>query len=381
MPFTYDPPAAEAPLAGASPPDLSSLPVLLARVRGPAARKELPDFTRQLATLLQAGTNTPEALETLRGDVQSPELRRTVEALEVATKRGLPLHAAMRRHPRVFGRVYVEIVAAGERSGTLERMLDPLAAGLVTAEKIRSRVQRAMIQPLFSLAATFLGGWYMVQKVVPTFAEIYAREGIELPAVTRALLALADVAERVGDGGLIGVGVLLLMLPKVLELPAVRSVADRVVLRLPILGALARLSAVSSFMRFYSMLLATDAVQEAEAIELAAQTAANSAVAARLAAAARDVAAGTRKVSGALARTGDVPPIYVQILRTGEASGQSARLAAYAADRLEEKVMDQVEKAQAAVVPLATCVVIAVVAVMLVGLYGPMTGLYQVLLR
>jgi type II secretory pathway component PulF len=76
-----------------------------------------------------------------------------------------------------------------------------------------------------------------------------------------------------------------------------------------------------------------------------------------------------------------VPPICVQILRTGETTGQVTKLAASAADRLEEKVMDQVEKAQAAVVPLATCVVICVVAVILVGLYGPMTGLYRVLLR
>jgi type II secretory pathway component PulF len=141
------------------------------------------------------------------------------------------------------------------------------------------------------------------------------------------------------------------------------------------------MSSVSSFMRFFALLLSTDAIQEAEAIELAAQTAPNSAMAARLAGAARDVAAGTRRVSGALERTGVVPPVYVQILRTGEATGQVTRLAGYAADRLEEKVGDQVERAQAAMVPLATGVVIAVVGVMLVGLYGPMSGLYEVLLR
>jgi type IV pilus assembly protein PilC len=387
MSFTYD---AVAPVPGAlapgggepqGPPPAGRLAAYLAGLRGPSARKELPDFTRQLATLLQAGTNAPEALETLRRDVQSRELRTAVEALEVATKRGLPLYAAMRRHPRIFDRVYTEIVAAGERSGTLERMLDPLAAGLVTAEKIRGRVSRAMIQPVFSLAATFLGGWYMIQKVVPTFAGIYEREGVELPVVTRGLIALANLAEATGDAGLIAVGALLLLLPRVLRAPGVRAVSDRIVLRLPIIGPLARISSVSSFMRFFSMLLATEAIQEAEAIELAAQTAPNSAVAARLAEAARDVAAGTTKVSGALERTGVVPPIYVQILRTGETTGHVTKLAAYAADRLEERVVDQVEKAHAALVPLVTCVVISVVAVILVGLYGPMTGLYKVLLR
>ncbi len=260
-------------------------------------------------------------------------------------------------------------------------MLDPLAAGLITAGRIRSKVSRAMIQPMFSLGATFLGGWYMVQKVVPTFADIYQREGVELPIVTRFLIGVANLASAAGNTGLIVLATVFLLLPRVLDLPAVRGLSHRAVLRIPIVGPLSRNSSIASFMRFFSMLLSTEAIQEAEAIELAARTAPNRAIADRLAAAARDVAAGTRKVSGALERTGVVSPIHVQILRTGERTGQVARLASYAADRLEESVMGQVEKAQDAVVPLATCVVIAVVGVMLVGLYGPMTGLYEILLR
>jgi type II secretory pathway component PulF len=390
MSFTYeaDPapraggPAVSQDDGGTSPRGLASLvQENVARLRGPSAKRELPDFTRQLATLLQAGTNPPEALETLRGEIQSRELRAAVMSLEVATKRGLPLHAAMRRHPKVFDTVYTEIVAAGVEAGTLERMLERLAVALVTAEKVRAKVARAMIQPLFSLAATLLGGWYMIQKVVPTFVGIYEREGVELPAVTRALLAMAEATEAVGDAGLIAAGVVLLFLPRVFAAPGVRSLVDRAVLRLPIIGPLAKISSVANFMRFLSMLLATDAIQEARAIELAARTARNSSIAGRLGTAARDVAAGTSKVAGALKRTGVVPPVYVQILRTGEATGKLTDLSGYAADRLEEKVLDQVEKAQAAVVPLATCVVIAMVAVMLIGLYGPMTGLYQVLMK
>ena len=387
MRFTYDAPASAglstaARLGSGGPAsDPTSVVALLARFTGPSAKRELPDFSRQLATLLQAGTNTPDALESLRADVQSRELRAAVEAMEIDTKRGLSLHAAMRRHPRIFDRVYTEIVAAGERAGTLERMLDPLATGLVTAEKIRSEVGRAMIQPMFSLGATFLGGWYMIEKVVPTFAEIYQREGVELPVVTRGMIAMAHFADSMGNVGLFALAAVMLLLPRLFDTAAARALKDRVVLRLPIVGPLARLSSVSSFMRFFSMLLSTESIQEAEAIELAAQTAPNSVVAARLGGAARDVAAGTQKISGALERTGVVPRIYVQILRTGENTGQVTKLSGYAADRLEEKVMDQVKRTQAAVVPLATCVVICVVAVMMMGLYGPMTGLYKVLLR
>lgn len=353
----------------------------VAHLRGPAHGKELPDFTRQLATLLKAGSNAPEALETLVPDIESPALREAVEALELATKRGLPLNKAMRAHPRIFDRVYTEIIAAGEHAGTLDRMLDPLATGLVTAEKIRSKVARAMIQPMFTLGATFMGGWYMIQTVVPTFAGIYEREGVELPIVTRMLIALGNVASAAGDGAFFAAGIGLLLLPKILSLPAVRDVKDRLLLRIPIIGPLQKLSSVSRFMRFFSMLLSTKSIHEAEAIQLAAQTAPNSAVAARLAAAAQDVAAGTKKVSGALERTGVIPRIYIQILRTGEKTGEVPELAAYAAERLEEKVMSQVEKAQEALIPLVMFVVIGVVALMMIGLYGPMAGLYKVLLH
>jgi type II secretory pathway component PulF len=179
----------------------------------------------------------------------------------------------------------------------------------------------------------------------------------------------------------VAAGVILLLLPKILAAPAVRRLRDRLVLRLPIVGPLARLASVSSFMRFFSMLISTEAIQEAEAIELAAQTAPNSVVASRLAAAAQDVAAGTKNVSGALEATGVLPASCVQILRQGERTGQMSKLSAYAAERLEERVREQVAKAKEAVVPIATCVVIAVVAVMMIGLYGPMTGLYKVLLK
>jgi type IV pilus assembly protein PilC len=387
MSYTYDAPVPGSALGVketvASTGRFHGFPIrrLLAGVRGPAAGKELPDFTRQLATLLKAGSNTPAALEALVPDIQSPALREAVEALELATKRGLPLNKAMRAHPRIFDRVYTEIVAAGEQAGTpMEDMLDPLAAGLVTAEKIRSKIARAMIQPMFTLGATCLGGWYMIQTVVPTFAGIYEREGVDLPLVTRLLIELGNVAATVGDGALFAAGIGLLSLPKILASPAVRTVTDRMVLRIPIIGPLQTLGSVARFMRFFSMLLSTKTIHEAEAIQLAAQTAPNSAIAARLAAAAENVAAGTKNVSGALERTGVVPRIYIQILRTGEASGELPELTAYAAERLEERVMSQVEKAQEALIPLVMLIVIGVVALMMVALYGPMAGLYKVLL-
>ena len=387
MSYRYDTPPvassglrASAPIARA-PRIAGALSRMAVQLRGPAPAKELPDFTRQLATLLRAGTNTPEALETLVADLQSPALRRAVEALEEATKRGLPLHKAMRAHPAVFDRVYTEIVAAGEQAGTLERMLEPLATGLITAERIRSRIARAMIQPAFTLAATLLGGWYMIQTVVPTFAGIYAQEGVELPVVTRILIAVGEATSAAGDLGFAAAGVGLLLLPKLLAAPRVRAVMDRLVIRLPILGPLQRLGSVARFMRFFSMLLSTKATHEADAIQLAAQTAPNSYIAAKLALAAQDVASGNRKVSGALERTGVIPRVYIQILRTGERTGEDAELAGYAADRLEEKVMAQVESGQEVLLPLVGFLVIAIVGFIMVGLFGPLTGLSGVLLN
>jgi type IV pilus assembly protein PilC len=359
----------------------STLTQLAAAIRrGPSARQELPGFTRQLSTLLHAGTNAPEALETLRPGLASPELKRTVEVLEVATKRGLPLYAAMRDHPKVFDRVYTEIVAAGEQAGSLSRMLDPLADGLVAEERMRRKARRAMIYPVFSLAATVIGGWYMVQRVVPTFASIYEREGVELPAITQALLALSDLAGYVGELGLFALAAVLISVPRLLALPAVKARTDALVLRVPVIGQLARVRALSNFMRYFALLLSSGA-QEVDAIELAAQTAPNLALAEKLGAAAREVATGSAKISAALQRTGVVPPTWVQVLQTGEKSGQLARLTAFAAARLEEEAEDALASVQALSEPLALTIVALAVGFLVVGLYAPMANLYQVLLQ
>ena len=384
MGFTYAPDGTAAdpgrPRAQQSGAGISTQIAAFLR-RGPAARKELPGFTRQLSTLLHAGTNAPEALETLRPGVSSPELRRTVEALEIATKRGLPLYAAMREHPNVFDRVYTEIVAAGEQAGTLSKMLDPLADGLVAEERLRRKTRRAMIYPVFSLAATVIGGWYMVQKVVPTFASIYEREGVELPSITRVLLALSDVAGRAGEAGMLVLAAVLIAIPRVLALPAVKPRVDALMLRLPVLGKLARVRSLSNFMRYFALLLSTGSIQEVDAIELAAQTAPNLALSEKLAAAAREVAMGTAKISTALQRTGVVPPTWVQVMQTGEKSGQLAHLTEFAAARLEEEAEDAVAGVQALSEPLALTIVALAVGFLVVGLYAPMANLYQVLLQ
>lgn len=286
----------------------------------------------------------------------------------------------MRRHPRIFDRVYTEIVAAGEAAGTLDTMLDPLAAELIAAQELRRKITSAMIQPMFTVAAALIGGWYMVQTVVPTFAAVYEREGVELPAITRFMIQAAEIGSKVGDVGLIGLGAFLLLLPKVFAMPPVRALRDRLILRLPVVGPLAVSGSVTNFMRFYALLI-TSGMEETAAIELAAHTATNSVVAARLAAVAQDVAAGTKKVSGALQKTGMVPVTTIQVLRTGELSGQDAQMAAFAARRLHAKVESQIEQGQKTLVAFVGFLVIAMVGAMMVGLYGPMQGLYEVLLK
>lgn len=391
MGFSYAPDGAAArmggrpfkePVATSPGPGTSYLERLAALPRrGPSARQELPGFTRQLSTLLHAGTNAPEALETLGPGLASPELRRTAEALEIATKRGLPLYAAMREHTKVFDRVYTEIVAAGEQAGTLSKMLDPLADGLVAEERRRRKARRALIYPVFSLTATVIGGWYMIQRVVPTFASIYERQGVDLPAITQLLLALSDVAGRVGEAGMLVLAAVLLGIPRVAGHPAVKPRVDAFVLRLPVVGHLARVQSLANFMRYFALLLSTGSIPEVDAIELAAQTAPNLALAEKLGAAAREVATGTSKISVALKRTGVVPPTWVQVIQTGEISGQLAHLTNFAALRLAEEADDAVEGVQALSEPLSLTIVALAVGFLVVGLYAPMANLYQVLLQ
>jgi type II secretory pathway component PulF len=384
MGFTYEAPAvparASAP-AGGHTAWAGGLKGALQRARGPSARQELPAFTRQLATLLHAGTNAPEALETLRPGVVSRELRAAVEALELDTKRGLALSAAMRLHPNVFSRVYTEVVEAGEQAGTLDRMLDPLAANLLLDERMRRKTTRAMSYPAFSLGATVIGGWYLLGNVVPTFASIYEREGADLPAITRVLVALSHAASHAGELGLLVVVASLFALSRVVARPAVRARIDAVTLRIPVVSRLARARANSNFMRYFALLLSTESTPEVDAIQLAAQTAPNAVLAARLAGAAAEVAKGAARISTALADTGVVPPIWGQVIQTGEKSGRLAEQARYAAERLEEETQEVMEAMQGAAGHAAMAIVAGAVGFLVVGIYAPMANLYQVLLK
>ena len=353
----------------------------LERVRSPSARQELPTFTRQLATLLHAGTSAPEALETLRPGVVSRELRAAVEALELDTKRGLALSAAMRLHPNVFSRVYTEVVGAGEQAGTLDRMLDPLAANLLLDERMRRKTKRAMAYPAFSLTATLLGGWYLLQNVVPTFASIYEREGAELPAITRVLLILSHAASHVGQLGMFAIVAALFALSRLLSRPSSKARLDAIALGIPVVARLARARANSNFMRYLSLLVSTESTPEGAAIELAAHTAPNSVLAGRLAAAAAEVAKGVARISVALAGTGVVPPLWVQVIQTGEKSGQLAEQAKYAADRLEEETEELMENMQGVARNTAMGIVAGAVGFLVIAIYAPMANLYQVLLK
>jgi hypothetical protein len=206
-------------------------------------------------------------------------------------------------------------------------------------------------------------------------------EGVDLPAITRALLALSRIAGHTGEAGMLGIAAVLIAIPRVLAHPVMKPRADAIVLRLPVLGRLAQVRALSNFMRYFALLLSTGSIQEVDAIELAAQTSPNLALADRLAAAAREVAMGTAKISAALQRTGVVPPTWVQVMATGEKSGQLAQLTEFAAARLEEEAEDAVAGVRALSEPLALTIVALAVGFLVVGLYAPMANLYQVLLR
>ena len=172
----------------------ASFPVLFSAVK----ERERAAFTRQLGTLLRAGMPLLRGLEVLARQEKNPALRRVIGALAEGIKSGVPLSEAMAPHPRVFDRLYVSMIRAGEAGGVLDTVLERLAHFQEKSLQLRGKVKAAMIYPLIVLgvAVAILAG--LLVFVVPKFQQIFADllKGAPLPPLTQAVLTVSDTVRN-----------------------------------------------------------------------------------------------------------------------------------------------------------------------------------------
>jgi type II secretory pathway component PulF len=284
--------------------------------------RHLALFTRVFAALLTSTGSPAEALRLLQHLARGAALKSVVRELFLDVQGGVSVADAMQRQPRVFSRTYVNAVSAGERTGSLPEMLVRLAEQLTRAEAIRTKTQSAMVYPAAVLLMALCTAWYMLRNIVPTFAEMLARSPLPIPPSTRVLIGISSILQHHPILVLVSAGGFLLAAIRLGRSPAVQDWVGARVIRVPLIGNLISASAMANFCFMFGVITETG-IDVLQALTMATETIPNSRIARGVAAAIPDVAQGA-SISGALERTGVVPPLVLTIAEVGERTGTIA---------------------------------------------------------
>lgn len=332
--------------------------------------KTLATFSRQFAVLLDAGLPLLQGLAILSVQGQHPGLRAILLRLRSDVETGTGLAEAMKRHPRAFGDLYVNLVAAGEASGALNTVMDRLATHIEKVAKLRNQVRAALTYPAAILTVAAAVVFVILWKVIPVFQHLFDDMGGDLPVLTRLVVG---VSEFIGAYVLVLAAMLaaaIFAANRLLRTRQGRRTADRLLLRLPLFGKLLLRIIVGRTCRTLSILISSG-IPILDALGIAAGSAGNAVVSDALGTARREVEQG-RPINQSLRRTNVFPAMLCQIVYVGEQTGTLSPMLNRIADFYEQEVDTDVESMMKLLEPALITVLGVVIGTIVISMYLPM---------
>ena len=327
-------------------------------------------FTRQFASMYNAGIPIVQGLDIMSKQTENKALRETISKVKSDVESGTTLADAMKRHPKAFDDLYVNLVAAGEQGGVLDSVLQRLAVYIEKAMKLKKKVKGAMIYPSVVLfIATFVVAIIMV-FVIPVFAKVFGEMGVALPIPTRMVIGLSNFLS--GIGGLIiflSIVGLVIAFRQYRKTQNGRMVTDKLFLRIPVIGDLIRKVAVARFSRTLGTLI-NSGVPILDGLEICAKSAGNKVVEKVVYEVKRDVASG-KTVAEPLGKSDVFPPMVVQMISVGESTGSLDQMLAKVADFYDDEVDNSVQNLTVLLEPALMVFLGVVIGFIVVALYLP----------
>ena len=345
------------------------------RSRPRARSRDVLLFNQELAALLHAGLPLAESLGIMVERMENPTFRDAVQTILSEVRSGVPMSTAVSRYP-FFPSVYPACLQAGETSGDLPGMLVRFTDAMRVAVKARSSLTAALVYPAFLLTALLGTAAYLLLGVIPNFVPFFAGFNQELPPLTTALLAAAEfVKSRLlwVTTGLLGT---LLLFAAWSRTERAKRFRDRWILRLPAVGQVLRLYAVSQFSRALGTLLG-GGMPLASAIPVAARAVGNRHLRSVLEPTAELVREG-RSFVETLADSGEIPGFALQMVRVGEGTGDLARMVSSVADFNDEVIENRVTVLLSLLTPIVLLILGGFVALVLLAIYLPLFSLASV---
>ena len=282
--------------------------------------QDLVAFTRQLATMMDAGLPLVEALSSLEEQTNNKKLKPVLKQVATQVEQGQAFSQALAQHPKVFTEIYVSLIQTGEAGGLLAEILERLATQLEATARLKRKVKAAMMYPTVVSCIAFGISLFLILKIVPLFASIFKDLGSNLPAPTRVLMQISDGVQHYLLYVIAGVGAATYGLTRLKRTQWGTEHWDRLKLRLPVAGPLTRKITLAQFARTFST-LTHSGVPILQTLRIAGRTAGNSMLETAAAGMIEAVEKGD-SLAAAMAQHPIFPPMLVRMVASGEKTGR-----------------------------------------------------------
>jgi type IV pilus assembly protein PilC len=336
---------------------------------GGVTTKDILVFTRQFSVMIDAGLPLVQALDIIASQADNPAFRTTLFAIKVKVESGGTFADALADHPKVFDELFVQLVRAGEIGGILDTILQRLGAYIEKNEKLKRRVKGAMVYPSIVLVVAVGVTVLLLAFVTPTFEKMFKDFGGAMPAPTAFLISLSH---GLTDNWywFVGVPIALAVAFKAFtNNPRGKELWHAFVLKAPLFGSLIRKVAVARFTRTFGTMLSSG-VPILDALEIVAKSAGNRTIEKGILYVRAKISEG-KNISGPLAETKVFPPMVVQMIGVGEATGAMDAMLAKIADFYDDEVDVAVSAITSMIEPLMMVFLGGVVGGFLVAMYLP----------
>jgi type IV pilus assembly protein PilC len=331
--------------------------------------KDVSLFTRQFATMIDAGLPIVQCLDILCEQSESKLLRITVRTIRQDVEGGATLAGALKKHPKIFDDLYVNMVEAGEMGGVLNTILNRIALFIEKANKLKKKVKGAMIYPCTIIAVAVIVVSILLIFVIPVFAELYGSMGKALPAPTQITINISNWFVAYWYYLLFGLIGAVVALRLYYQSDQGRMTIDRLLLRLPIVGDLLRKVAVARFSQNMAILLSSG-VPILDGLAITARTAGNRIVEKAIMDSRVSISQG-KTVAEPLRESKIFPPMVCQMVAVGENTGGLDGMLRKVAELYEEEVDDAVANLTALMEPMIMVVLGVVLGGLVISMYLP----------
>jgi type IV pilus assembly protein PilC len=336
---------------------------------GKVTTKELVIFTRQFATMIDSGLPLVQCLEILSSQQESKTFKEILYKVKESVESGSTFADALAKHPKAFDQLFVNLVAAGEVGGILDTILQRLAAYIEKAQKLKKQIKGAMVYPLTIMSIAVIVVGVILIFVIPTFAKMFADFGGDLPAPTKMVIGLSNFLKRYIIVIIAFIYGLSWAFKKYYNTPSGRKKIDRMALNAPIVGPLVRKVAVAKFTRTLGTMVSSG-VPIMDGLEIVAKTAGNKIVEEAIYGVRQAISEG-KTIAEPLAACGVFPPMVVQMIAVGEATGAMDTMLNKIADFYDDEVDDAVAAMTAMMEPLLMVFLGTTVGGLVVAMYLP----------